>query len=498
MVLFQYCLTIEGEKMSIRKRLFISNAAMVLMPIFIFIIYFILLNIVFNGDLKNLWSNFHQGWQQTEDNKNSAIFHQLNKISSLHSEKLLDNHFLHSLTKDMEKEQAGIMIRKGKKILYKSSYLSNVPNDNLPEFGKEGYSPVSWIGHTQYSIRQHDFYFKDGSEGSLFLLDKGVNFASYARRYFPLIFFGIVIILVGTNALLSYFMSRSILRPVKQLSTAADKISKGNLNFHLEPSSKDELGKLVKIFDNMREQLKESLEHREKLEANRKELIANISHDLKTPITSIKGYVEGILDGVANTEQKIMRYLETIHVKAEHMHHLIDELSLYSKLDVKSLPFYFENVKINAFLKDYIDELKLEYQEVLEVSFITENSFFVSIDRDKIIRVMNNIILNSLKYNDKDICKIDIMISDRNSEILITIKDNGPGIFSEDVNRIFHRFYRTEPSRNSITGGSGLGLAITEQIIKAHGGMIWAESNPGEGLTIYFTLLKPINEGDED
>ncbi|MGV3465456.1 MAG: sensor histidine kinase [Heyndrickxia sp.] len=497
MVMLKYCPNMEGDKVSIRKRLFLSNAAMVLMPIFLFIIYFVLLNIVFNGDLKNFGNNFHQNWQQSEDNKNTDIFHSLSKISSLHSEKLLDDHFLQSLTKDMKKDKAGIAIRKGNRILYKSSYLTNISNENIPEFGKEGYSPFSWIGHNQYSVRQHDFYFKDGSVGSLFLLNKGENFASYARRYFPLIFLGIVIILVGTNALLSYFMSRSILRPVKQLTTGASKISKGNLNFQLEPSSKDELGDLVKSFDNMRLQLKESLEHRERLEANRKELIANISHDLKTPITSIKGYVEGILDGVANTEQKLMRYLQTIHVKAEHMDHLIDELSLYSKLDVKTLPFYFENVNINAFLKDYIDELKLEYRDVLDVSFITENSFIVSIDRDKIIRVMNNIIRNSMKYNDKEICKIDIMIKDRNSEIIIAIKDNGPGISSEDVNRIFHRFYRTDPSRNSITGGSGLGLAIAEQIIIAHGGIIWAESNPGEGLTIYFTLLKPKNEGDE-
>lgn len=481
--------------MSIRKRLFISNAAMVLMPIFVLILYFLLLGIVFSGDIKILGSNFHQGWQRPESSKNTNIFNQLIKLTSTNSEKLLDEHYIESITKNMEKNHSGIIIRKGNKILYKSKYVLHVSNADFPVFGKEGYDPVVWIGHKQYSMRQHDFYFRDGMEGSIFLVDKGINFMQIARRYFPLIFFGIVLILVGTNALLSYFMSRSILRPVNQLSVAAEKISKGQLDFHLETSSKDELGKLVKSFDQMREKLKESLELRERYENNRKELIANISHDLKTPITSIRGYVEGIMDGVANSKEKLQSYLNTIHAKTEHMAHLIEELSLYSKLDVKSVLFQFEKVKMNAFLEDYIEELSMENNQALEVSFIADNVLTALVDRDKLIRVMNNIIRNSMKYNNKEICKIMISLQDMGKEVCVSVKDNGPGVSSEDINRIFNRFYRADPSRNSKTGGSGLGLAIAAQIIEAHGGEIWAEQSTGEGLTIRFTLKKPENDG---
>ncbi|MBS4173041.1 HAMP domain-containing sensor histidine kinase [Bacillus sp. FJAT-49736] len=483
--------------MSIRKRLFISNAAMVLMPIFILILYFILLNVVFRGDFRIFNSHLHQGWQDPGSN-NTSTFNQLTKLAALQPKKLSDKDYLDSVSKNLEKSQTGFIIRKGNETLYRSKYVSKIADRDLPVFGKEGYSPVVWFNHIQYSVRQHDFYFKDGAEGTIFFIDKSINFAQFARSYFPLIFFGIVIILVSTNAVLSYFMSRSILRPVRQLSSAAEKISQGNLDFEMKSSSKDELGKLVLSFDSMRKKLKESLELREQFESNRKELIANISHDLKTPITSIKGYVEGIMDGVANTEEKLTKYLRTIHAKSEHMDRLIDELSLYSKLDVKSLPFHFEEVNIQRFMKDYIEELSLENVSNLEVSLVAERSLRVIMDPDKFIRVMNNIVRNSIKYNDKEICKLGINIKDTDKVVQVSIKDNGPGVELAEINRIFHRFYRTDPSRNVKTGGSGLGLAIASQIIEAHGGKIWAESAEGEGLTIHFTLKKPVTEGDNE
>jgi signal transduction histidine kinase len=488
---------LKVNAMSIRKRLFISNAAMVLMPFVMFILYFLLLNVLFSGDIKNLSNNYHRGWQTPQIGNDVQMFNRLKKTASLQSEKFMDTAYLDSLTKNMKKENTGIIIRKGKRILYKSSYVKNLINGKLPKFGQEGYDPVVWLGHKQYSIRQHDFYYKDGTEGSVFYVDEGVHFIQFARKYFPLIFFGLVLILVMTNILLSFFMSRSILRPVKQLSIAAGKISEGDLDYQVESSSKDELGRLVKTFDDMRARLKESSKLREQYESNRKELIANISHDLKTPITSIRGYVEGIKDGVANTEDKLERYLDTIHAKAEHMDHLIDELSLYSKLDVKSLPFHFEKVEVKAFMEDYLEELRLEYKEDVEISLQATNPLTAILDRDKLIRVMNNIVRNSVKYMDKEVCKITIAFQEDGEMVKVSISDNGPGVPSNEISHIFNRFYRTDPSRNSHTGGSGLGLAISAQIIEAHGGSIWAESSPREGLCTYFTLKKPENKGDD-
>jgi len=324
-----------------------------------------------------------------------------------------------------------------------------------------------------------------------------VPFIQFARKFFPLIFIGFVLILVLTNTLLCYFMSRRILKPIHLMSAAAAKISAGNLDFRLEPIRKDELGKLIESFDEMREKLKKSAELREQYENNRRELITNISHDLKTPITSIRGYVEGIQDGVANTEEKLQRYLDTIHAKATHMDRLINELFLFSKLDVKSVPFHFEEVELKAFLEDFLEEIRLDLVDKhTQISMELNSHSPVLIDRDKIIRVMNNIIFNSVKYKDKDLCLIYIILQEQENLLKVTISDNGPGVPAEEAASIFNRFYRGDPSRSSETGGSGLGLAIAAQIIKAHGGNIWAENVPEGGLRIHFTLPKSNDKGE--
>ena len=476
--------------MSIRKRLFISNAAMVLMPILLFIVYFILLHIFFGSVINN-------GWQSQPSTQNKKVFTELTKTASLNSGKLLNASYLNNLTTQLKGIKAAVAVQKGSEIVYASPNLGRIAHGELPGFGNEGYNAMAWVGHNQYEIWQHDFFFKDGTKGSFFLIDHNGQFTQSARRFFPLIFIGFLIIVVLTNVILSYLVSRRILKPVRLLSSSADKISIGELDFHIESKDKDELGKLVNTFDDMREKLMVSTQVREQYEKNRPELIANISHDLKTPITSIRGYVEGIRDGVANTEDKLERYLDTIHAKTTYLDRLIDELLLYSKLDVKSYTFHFEKVNFKAYIKDYIEEIQLECEkENIKLSLLVEESFQseVVLDRDQIIRVMNNIIYNSMKYMDNEKGVIQVSVLDQKNEVKVSICDNGPGVSEEELSIIFQRFYRGDPSRNSNTGGSGLGLAIAAQIIEAHGGKIWADHIVDTGLSISFTLKK--NEGE--
>ncbi|MEH7547504.1 sensor histidine kinase [Neobacillus vireti] len=485
--------------MSIRKSLFISNAAMIMIPIIVFFLYFLLLNIVIGGGMKNWTQNFQHRWQTQPSGTNNQLFTDLKKTASLESEKFLNPSFTDSITKKLTGKNVGVIIRKDEKVLYISNRVKDLKNEKLPSFGNEGYMAATWIGDHPYALWQHDFYFQDGKKGSILLLDEGVPFIQFAKKFFPMIFIGLVIIVVFTNALLSLFMSRRILKPIEQLADAASNISQGQLDFKLASSSKNELGKLVNHFDEMRQKLKNAAELREQYERNRKELIANISHDLKTPITTIRGYVEGIKDGVANTEEKLKRYLNTIHIKAAQLDRLIDELFLFSKLDMNGIPFYFENVDIIAYLKDYVEELRLEMRQENVQLFLEikgDSRTNVLLDRDKMIRVMNNIIYNSVKYGDKDQCKICISVEEQGDLIEVSSGDNGPGVPSGDLSSIFNHFYRGDPSRNSTTGGSGIGLAIAAQIIKAHGGMIWAESPPGQGLIIKFTLSKQGETGD--
>ena len=226
-------------------------------------------------------------------------------------------------------------------------------------------------------------------------------------------------------------------------------------------------------------------------------LVSSISHDLKTPITSIKGYVNGILDGVANTPEKAERYLKTIYSKATQMDIMINDLLLYSKLDLSQLPFNFENTDIMDYFKYCIHESAPELEKS-NIEICLENNLdglkYVKIDRERLMRVILNIIDNSRKYMDKEQGKITIILRETNSSIIIEIRDNGSGIDENDVNKIFDRFYRADAARSE-ANGSGLGLAIAKQIVEGHGGTIWAVSHENEGTSILMSFGKISNKG---
>lgn len=330
--------------------------------------------------------------------------------------------------------------------------------------------------------------------GYLFFYAMGRKPEGEDLQFFNSFRFGaMIVIVVITNGILTYYISRSMIEPIKRLSLAATKISEGNLDYSCASEKKDELGRLSNTFEDMRLKLKEAAAIQKQYELNRQELIASISHDLKTPLTSIKGYVSGIQDGVANTPEKLNRYMSKIEKNAHDMDSLIDELFLYSKLDLEQLPFTFEKVKLNDYFDDYIEDLslKLEKKHGKAVLFYDKHgSYIVEADRDKLNRVVMNITQNSLKYMDKTYKEIQVILSEDQSEVQVEIKDNGSGIPKKDVPYIFDSFYRTDASRNSATGGTGLGLSIAKKIIEKHGGKIWADSEPGVGTSIYFTLKK--------
>jgi signal transduction histidine kinase len=201
-------------------------------------------------------------------------------------------------------------------------------------------------------------------------------------------------------------------------------------------------------------------------------------------------------DGIADTPEKQQKYIEMIYSKATHMDSLIDELFLFSKLDLKRLPFHFEQTDMDAYLRSVTEELRL-HPQYSDISVYYEHPSggpaLVMADREKLGRVITNIVNNSMKHMDKSKKEIRIVLQESagRQEVTVKIEDNGRGIESAGLPYIFDRFYRAELSRNTDTGGSGLGLAIVKQIVEEHGGRTWAESVPGEGTTIYFTLKTP-------
>ena len=307
------------------------------------------------------------------------------------------------------------------------------------------------------------------------------------------LFISAFIILISVALVVGLWVYRSIAVPLVKLKKATQNIKEGNLDFVLDVEGNDEFSELCQDFEEMRRRLKESTEEKNLIEKENKELISNISHDLKTPITAVKGYIEGIMDGVADTPEKMDRYVRTIYNKTNEMDHLINELTFYSKIDTNRIPYTFGKLNVEDYFADCSEEVGLELEtrgiELVYANYV-EKDVMVIADGEQIRRVIHNIISNAIKYMDKPKGIIQIRIKDVGDFIQIEIEDNGKGIGPKDLPYIFDRFYRTDVSRNSSKGGSGIGLSIVKKILEDHGGKVWATSRLGIGTIMYFVLRK--------
>ena len=329
----------------------------------------------------------------------------------------------------------------------------------------------------------------------------GKMFAEDVREYISNLTVLICLVVPIIVICLVLWIYRSIVTPISMLKMATQNIKNGNLDFEVEVHNKDEIGELCEDFEEMRKRLKANAEEKVLSDNQNKELISNISHDLKTPLTAIKGYVEGLMDGVADTPEKQSKYLQTIYSKANDMDHLINELTFYSKIDTNKIPYNFNRIHVVDYFGDCAEDLSRELEEEnIDFSYnnYVDDDVQIIADAEQIKRVINNIIGNSKKYSDKKQTKIRMTIKDVGDFIQVEIEDNGKGIATKDLPYIFDRFYRTDASRNSSRGGSGIGLSIVKKIMDDHGGKIWVTSKEGIGTVMYFVLRKyqevPVNE----
>ena len=314
--------------------------------------------------------------------------------------------------------------------------------------------------------------------------------------FFKSMIFAIIVILVFTGVMLSLWLYRSLVSPINELNVAMKHIKNGNFEYRLEAEEDgSELSDLYRNYEDMRLRLKENAEEKIHREMQNRELISNISHDLKTPITAIKGYSEGIIDGIADTPEKMDRYVKTIYNKASDMEKLINELTMYSGIDNNRIPYHFHKILVGEYFRDCIEEVGMDLEnknfKLDYVNLVSPETMIIA-DPEQLKRVINNIINNSTKYMDKLNGEINIRILDEVDSIRVEIEDNGKGIAQKDLQNIFERFYRTDASRNSGTGGSGIGLSIVKKIIQDHGGYIWATSKEGEGTCMHFVIRKYV------
>ena len=351
-------------------------------------------------------------------------------------------------------------------------------------------------GETQSLLKQIDFVTPDGQEASAFIVTSSSSVLPEVKQLIAEIVVLVVLVLGITAIAMTVWIYQSMTRPIRKLQKATQNIKEGNLDFTIESDSEDEIGELTRNFEEMRQRLKESTEERVRSEQENRVLISNIAHDLKTPITAVKGYAEGLVDGVADTPEKLNRYVTTIYNKANEMDRLINELTLYSNIDANRIPYNFDKINAKAYFDDCIEDIgiDLETQGIkLTYENAVDDDVQIIADPEQIMRVINNIISNGVKYMDKPYKLIGIRLKDVGDFVQIEIDDNGKGIALKDLPYIFDRFYRTDSSRNSKTGGSGIGLSIVKKIVEDHGGRIWATSKEGVGTTMYFVLRKYVD-----
>ena len=290
-----------------------------------------------------------------------------------------------------------------------------------------------------------------------------------------------------------FWIYKRILVPLDKMRIATKKIADGNFDYELDEKDFVEIPFLYNDFEKMRIKLKENEEEKVLSENASRELVSNISHDLKTPLTAIRGYVEGILDGVASSPQKVRDYLTTIYNKTNYMTKLIDELLYYSRVSGNEFSYNFEKTNVKEFFDDYVKDLYLEL-DTIKINFSysanVDADTMIDIDREQIKRALNNIVANAVKYMDKEDPEIHFRVKETMDAINIRISDNGRGIDEKDLPHIFERFYRSDASRNTKLGGSGIGLSIVKKVIENHEGSVVAMSKSGVGTDMDIVLKK--------
>jgi signal transduction histidine kinase len=427
----------------------------------------------------------------TEDTFNELV------NTAANNKALLENTaYLEQINSQLEDSDSYLVLKKGDEVLFNGGTDNDALIEVLPGYDgtEENKYTSSYVDSSRQAlVKRIDFLFADKKPGTAYIVTGIQEVVPELRHLYSKIAVSIVIILVLTACLMIVWVYNSLITPLKKLQVAAENIKNGNLDFSVDVGGDDEIGQLGVAFEEMRLRLKDSAEEKLSDERENRALISNIAHDLKTPITAVKGYSEGILDGVANTPEKVDKYIRTIYNKANEMDTLINELTLYSKIDSNRIPYNFAKINVNDYFQDCVEEIGLDLEAkgigLAYYNYVDPDVMIIA-DPEQLRRVINNIVNNSVKYMDKPKGFISIRIKDVGDFIQVEMEDNGRGISQHDLPYIFDRFFRADASRNSATGGSGIGLSIVKKIIDDHGGKIWATSKEDNGTTMYFVIRK--------
>ena len=492
------------KKMIIKKQLWLSNFITIIITIFLLIIVSILISRNYQNVSRFGLPPKVFGREETKKYLDPLVrdLRMAEKVISgkfNENPKYLENvEYIKELDAFVNASNSGVIVKKNDEILYYSpwilkldlkkeymvSQIPSLPNKKITKLNEQIY------------VEKLDFHFSDESKGEIVIVSDVTSALENLTQFRYSVFMILILFLVTIgiiNTVIIYMLSRNIVKPLTQLENAALQIKKGNYDFEINTNAKDEIGDLSRTFEETRKQLKETEKIKRKYDNSRNELISNISHDLKTPITTIKGYIEGIIDGIPSSKDKKDKYLKTIYQNTINMESLINELFLLSELELRELPLNFVPLDIKAYLTDCFEELKFYLAEkgiTLKFDADYHEKEMVYADREKIKRVILNIINNAVNHKANIDPVITINLTEKKEEAQIEIQDNGLGIPEKSLNNIFERFYEADKARSTNSNGTGLGLYIAKKIVTSHEGRIWAKSQQGKGTSIFFTLKK--------
>ncbi len=495
------------KNFKISTRILITSVLAIVIPIIIITILFFAL-LVFNSN-SYISSNVPQGpyniinqlqWGQT--------------VSELTEELLNDHDDIHSLeaiknaVAPFEESDCLIFISKNGEEFYSTDSETDIINKAEEISGKNSENNLYYFGDKGFAITTTAT--KNGNEFKVVIVNdnyavtdlrsqiRSQNIFTILMNRTRIVIAVVLFTFILAIIIISLITTKTIVGPIEQITRGANEFAKGNFDYEITYKSKNELGQLVDSFNEMRLKVKESIEEKNRANQRQKEVIAGIAHDLRTPLTSVKGYLEGLRDGIADTPEKRSRYMEIIYNSTRDTEKMLDDLLAISKFELGNISLNCENVTVPDFIgfaSGYAEPLsKVDFE--FKITDKTRNSPVLRIDTDYFTRVINNIITNSIKYRRPEVKGlIELTISEYEHTVIFEIKDNGMGVDRESLPRIFDTLYRADKARSNVRDGSGLGLSVCKQIVELHGGLIWAQSEVGEGLSIFISL--PIYSADK-
>ena len=492
--------------MSIRKKIIISNLLMMLVPLILLLSMGMLW-------LQTAGQKYWKPIEEMYEDKNGVISAQ--NLIYAYQEELWDTNWseLESLDDEAadtgELTQTPEMVRLRKDLTDLGYHFTVLLNDEtlysnasesewmqvekligpIPEQAKS-----VTVGNKDVSVIKCSFY-EDGEECSIIAVSNEtrnvLGSQSYLQKYVvPYVWiFGVcaVLIVVLVNACCSRWINSLIIPPMKEIRRGMQKVKSGVLDSENSVLRRDELGEVCEEFNEMQRQLKRSKEEQMKYEAYRKGLISSISHDLRTPLTTIKGYVGGILDGIADTDEKKKKYLLAVQTRTKDLENLVNQISSYNKMENHTFNYQKEQTDLKEFVREYLEDNEAFISEHgLDILLSAEDDIKLVMDRGAFKRILDNLLTNSIRYREKERSRIEIRIQKKEGRIIWSVADDGPGVEENCLEKIFESFCRLDAARSHCSEGSGLGLAIVKRIVIDHQGMIYARDNAGLEICMEF------------